>query len=382
MRLLQRGKRRFTIGPLRRTTWSFRAIAAAAVLIASIVQTQSHAAIILNDRDGLTHVEGQLLGHHSDGGTPPLFIRDIDNGYDVVQPAPAGLNSFTLPGTPPQGKTTIPGASAVTNANVEATITLNTQADTLFVSAKGSVSTVVSGTITDARRDIAIADGAATFDLSFTTDRVYEYMITSGLSVGAQQVPNPSGQGAQARSTISMGGAGWFFEQDRLINCDGCDFDGGSSVGTLEPGGHSIQGTVSAGLNSFDGTSANASYLFTLQLTTASHWIDTAGGSFQVADNWFTPTVPGAPDVAVFDVPGTYTVQLDQDATNKRLRANGAGLNVSFDLNGNEYVLDEISVGGRNGDNVSITFRPKQSEQLYVLRRARRQDSRQTWCGR
>ena len=47
---------------------------------------------------------------------------------------------------------------------------------------------------------------------------------------------------------------------------------------------------------------------------------------------------------------------LEQDVTNKRLRANGAGVNVSFDLKGFDYVLDEISVGGRDGDNVSVTF--------------------------
>ena len=56
-------------------------------------------------------------------------------------------------------------------------------------------------------------------------------------------------------------------------------------------------------------------------------------------------------DVAVFDRPGTYTVTLEQDVTNKRLRAKGAGVNVSFDLKGNEYVLDEISLGGLDGDN-------------------------------
>ena len=152
------------------------------------------------------------------------------------------------------------GASAVTNALIDATITLNTLADTLFVRAEGSVSAVVSGTFNSQRRDFGIADGGANFDLSFSTDREYDYVIISRLSAGAQQDIGGSGR---ARSTISMGGAGWSFDQDRLINCDGCDFDGGSSTGTIQPGNHSIQGTVTADINSLSGTSATANYHFT-----------------------------------------------------------------------------------------------------------------------
>jgi T5SS/PEP-CTERM-associated repeat protein len=356
MRLISRGKHRFTVRPSGRAISYFRAIAAVSIVIASMAPLESRAAITLNSRGGLTHVEGQLLGNHWDGGDPPMLIQDNTNGYDVVKQAPAGLGSFTLPGVPPAGTTTIPGASSVTNANIQATITLDTLADTLSVTSSGSVSAVVSGTFNSERRDIAVAEGDANFFLSFSIDREYDYAIASSLSVGAQEFGPFAGQ-AHAESTIDLG----VFHQNRIFNCEDCDFVGGSLTGTLEPGGHSLNGSVRVGpnLNSISATSATANYNFSFSLTPAppSHrWIDPSGGLFHVNSKWDDAIVPGSQDAAVFDLPGTYTVQLDQDTTNKRLRANGAGTNFTFDLNGSEYVADEIIVGGRPGDNVSVTF--------------------------
>ena len=132
-------------------------------------------------------------------------------------------------------------------------------------------------------------------------------------------------------------------------------------TGTLEPGGHSLAGSVAVGpnLNSIFATSATANYNFSLSLTPAppSHrWKDPISGLFGVSNNWDDSIVPGTTDAATFDVPGTYTVQLDQDTTNKRLCAHGNGLNLTFDLNGSEYVADTIRVGGRPDDNVTVTF--------------------------
>ena len=63
------------------------------------------------------------------------------------------------------------------------------------------------------------------------------------------------------------------------------------------------------------------------------------GGSFQGAGNWTGQFVPdGTQDVAFFDVPGTYTVQLDQNVTHHGMRANGAGVNVTLDLNDHDYI--------------------------------------------
>jgi T5SS/PEP-CTERM-associated repeat protein len=344
VRLPIRGQKRATV-----------AIPAVWFLIAAMAQIEARAAIIINSRDGRTHVEGQLLGNHSIGGDPPMFVQDITNGYNVVQLAPDGLGTFMLIGIPPEGKTTIPGASAVTNANVNATITLNTVADTLSVTSSGSVSEMVSGTFNSQRRDIAVADGSASFSLSFTTDREYDYTITSDLSAAAQQVTDFP----HAQAVIDMGGPGWFFSQDRIINCDGCDSNDGSSTGTILPGNHSIQGTVSAFTNSLNGTSATANYTFSFSLTPAPpsrHWINPAGGFFGVDSHWDEPIVPGAQDAAIFDLPGTYTVQLDQDVTNKRLRTNGSGVNLTFDLNGSDYHASEIQVGGRTGDSVILSF--------------------------
>ena len=103
---------------------------------------------------------------------------------------------------------------------------------------------------------------------------------------------------------------------------------------------------------------AIASFNDTAYAVTASeiHWINSAGGLFSESNKWDTHTVPGSSDTAVFDLPGTYTVQLDNDETNQRFRANVAGLNLTFDLNGFDYTADELDIGGHPGDNVSITF--------------------------
>jgi T5SS/PEP-CTERM-associated repeat protein len=347
MQLIQCGKRLFTIGPPRRALWSFRAIAAAGVLIASIAQTESRAAIILVDLNGHTLVKGNLASG------PPNQPVDVVNGYNVLQFVPDGFGSFTLDGTPPPGTTTIPGASAVANTHLEATIT--SQGDTLSVSSNASASAVVSGSRTAERVAGGAAEGNGQFGLAFITDRPSEYVITSQPSASFVAIPEFAHR-VRVDARFQLFGTGGFLH--RVLQNNGVveTIVQGSSVGPLEPGTHEFFAAFQASVDSSAGTSANASYNFTFRVTPASRWIDPGGGSFQAADNWFAPIVPGAPDVAIFDLPGTYTVTLEQDVTNKRLRANGAGVGVSFDLNGNEYVLDEISVGGRDGDNVSVAF--------------------------
>ena len=77
---------------------------------------------------------------------------------------------------------------------------------------------------------------------------------------------------------------------------------------------------------------------------------------FQTGGNWSGGNPPGLTDNAAIDQPGNYTITLQGDAGHKGLFANGAGVNVTFDVNGSEYTPDEISLGGLAGDNVSITF--------------------------
>ena len=163
------------------------ALVAAGAMLVTLAQLESRAAITLGDPFAQTRVQGELLGNHSIGGDPPIFVQDTHEQYDVIQTLPPGSGSFMLPGIPPPGKTSIPGASAVTNANVNTTITLNTVADTLSVTSSGSVSAVLSGTFNSQRRDIAVANGSAAFNMSFRTDREYDYTITSSVSARAQE---------------------------------------------------------------------------------------------------------------------------------------------------------------------------------------------------
>src|SRR4029079_2299974 len=86
-------------------------------------------------------------------------------------------------------------------------------------------------------------------------------------------------------------------------------------------------------------------------------WASPTGGSFQTATDWDPQRVPGASDHAAIDLPGTYTVTLDADATNDSLRVNGANVNVTFDLAGRNYTVDQLDIGGRPGDSGTFTIK-------------------------
>lgn len=115
--------------------------------------------------------------------------------------------------------------------------------------------------------------------------------------------------------------------------------------------------------------STSASFEFNADVTTGNptptptptpnevKWKSAVSGSFGTATNWNPERVPLATDTAVFDLPGTYTVSMSQNFTNKRLRANGNGVNVTLDLGGNVYSINEARSGGADSDNVSLTFR-------------------------
>ena len=49
-------------------------------------------------------------------------------------------------------------------------------------------------------------------------------------------------------------------------------------------------------------------------------------------------------------------VDLPPDVVNKNLRANGAGLAVTLNLNGNTYMCDQLTSGGLANDDVSLTL--------------------------
>jgi T5SS/PEP-CTERM-associated repeat protein len=124
----------------------------------------------------------------------------------------------------------------------------------------------------------------------------------------------------------------------------------------LDPGDYALSSRSRVGFNNFQGTSANTDYQFTLRLTRTIRWIDPVNGSFQDETKWDPHFVPSANLTALFDVPGTYSVQLDGNVTNQSLRAHGAGVNATLDLAGNTYNVGEIILGGQDGDSGTFTF--------------------------
>ncbi|MBA3544717.1 MAG: hypothetical protein H0T83_09810 [Chthoniobacterales bacterium] len=61
-------------------------------------------------------------------------------------------------------------------------------------------------------------------------------------------------------------------------------------------------------------------------------------------------------DNAAFDLAGSYSIDLSQNVTNKLVRANGAGGNVTFNLNGFTYTSDQFTGGGLDTDDLSVTM--------------------------
>jgi T5SS/PEP-CTERM-associated repeat protein len=90
-------------------------------------------------------------------------------------------------------------------------------------------------------------------------------------------------------------------------------------------------------------------------------WINPAGGDFGAATNWNPTATPGAADVAVFNLGGSYVVQLSADVSNRRLRAlNGE---VTFALAQQIYTLTDestsdpsIVIGAAAGDDAHVVF--------------------------
>ena len=60
----------------------------------------------------------------------------------------------------------------------------------------------------------------------------------------------------------------------------------------------------------------------------AVRWINAAGGNWSLATNWSPATVPTATDTAVVDLPGTYTVTVNQNFAIAALRVSGAASGV------------------------------------------------------
>lgn len=317
---MKRCKRLFNARLIALAARSLRTCAVAGVLIVGMAETESRAEITLDSRDGQAIAFGALRAG------PPTET----NGYDVLVPAPPGFGPFTLQASPPPGTTSIAGASAIANGQVNANITLDIVADTLFVSSAASASASVSGTQTPTRFTTARAGTYESFFPFFSTDSSYDYeFIIGALSAGAQAAPGRNGF-AESHIFLRTLGGGDVFVRSRFFPFNSrtestVGPDVGSLVGTLVPGDYLLQSSAGADIDNFVGTSANADYQFTLRLTPSGtvRWVNATGGSFGDTQNWSPQRVPEKSvtrdDTALFDLNNNYAVDIDSQRTIERL---------------------------------------------------------------
>jgi T5SS/PEP-CTERM-associated repeat protein len=204
--------------------------------------------------------------------------------------------------------------------------------------------------------------GDATLSLNLglaLTNRSYEYNFswTSDHDVTVRSGGNRS----KSQVQLSSSGTDLINLLDLHRNEAGGGAVNAAGNGVLAPGNYalSLSGETSAGSGpQLPGPSRAAeSFTFQLTLTPAGRWINTAGGSFQGPTNWAAQAIPGPDEAAIFDVPGTYTVSLDQSVSNKVADVNGSGTNVTFDLNGHNYTVGQLNIGGRPGDGGTVTIK-------------------------
>ena len=254
-----------TIRPTEQTNQYFRAIVAAGVLVTCMAQSESRAAIVLSNAGTSAQVQGSV------NGGPHTDTHQDNNQYRIDVFSPPG-GPFNISASPPPGTTTIDGTSSTANAIADATFTLDPVAKTLVATSNGSVTITASATRSATRVTQATARGTASGGLVFVTDQSYDYEIATSVSaVGGSAIFILQG--------ISNG-----FQFERFSTGHAL----GASAGTLEPGEYQAFGDAGAGLTDVDAAtvSENAGYQFTFQLTPASRWIETAGGSFQGISNW------------------------------------------------------------------------------------------------
>jgi T5SS/PEP-CTERM-associated repeat protein len=264
--------------------------------------------------------------------------------------APPGFTSF---GADRIINTSVGGASA--RSGISTNTTFKLADDTLTVQSRTSFDTTAS----NAAGTDAFGSGSFSFSLPIKiTERPYEYSFSGQVDYA---IRSEEGFGDGAGAILSFFGGG-----RQLLNVreshgnesrsGSVPFSGSGTLGI----GFSLFGVILAtnatGNGGFPGRNdADLSANFQLNISPASRWIEPVNGTYQVAGHWTANTVPGAQDVAIFDLPGTYTVTLAGNAANKRLRASGNGTNVTLDLAGNRYKLDELHLGDPSG-NFSFTL--------------------------
>lgn len=296
----------------------------------------------------------RLFANASGDGTGDPRQAEIDLS------APPGASQFnpndatgTLSDTGPDGTATGSAAGAAfTNFSLandvltaHATVAFNTNA------------TFATATLPHDQFAGGSGQGQYEFDLPIqTTGGLYEYSYSVQIT---HDIAGDTGG-------FEFGRVHFFGSPSDFINLDDQHHTGSGTTsvsdrGVIAPNANgslsvSFDASTGAGLGDSLPHHGNGTLDVQFTLRPANQWKNPAGGSFQSATNWTGNLVPGASDVAVFNLPGTYSVQLDQPATNATLHASGSGVNVTFDVAGHPYTVDKLEVGGNPGDNVHFSF--------------------------
>jgi T5SS/PEP-CTERM-associated repeat protein len=263
------------------------------------------------------------------------------------------------------GHTEIPLGSSNTNASASSSasqdtlVTFDPANDLLQLNSTNVVrSDTAMAPPTLTRVDVGHAEAQSAFSTSFRlTDHAYDYALMLGDFILSHQGPVPEAGFARVELFSNVTGRDLFFREFSLF--DGTLSSTGSLSGTLAPGDYRFSIDL-FGPTSGAGGHTDGRLVAGLGVRGAApeiKWASPTGGSFQTATDWDPQRVPGGPDRAVFDLPGSYTVTLDQDVTNDRLRVNGANVNVTFDLAGHNYTVDQLNIGGKPGDSGRFTIK-------------------------
>jgi len=305
---------------------------------------------------GTTNVSGVVIeGPPNQNPTQRQQYNDGTPLVEGLQPVHASISRHAE--IPPGSST--PNASASSFASQDTLINFDAGRDLLELNSTNVVrtdTTLVPPTQTRVNQGHAEAQSAFSTSLHLT-DHAYDYGLTLGDFFLNHQGPVPEAGFARVELLSNATGKDVFFREFSLF--DGTTSSTGSLAGTLAPGDYRFSIDL-FGPTSGAGGHTDGRLVAGLSVHGAApeiKWASPTGGSFQTATDWDPRRVPGASDRAAFDLPGTYTVTLDADVTNDRLRVNGANVNVTFDLAGHNYTVDQLNIGGQPGDSGTFTIK-------------------------
>ncbi|MEX2140108.1 MAG: hypothetical protein WD894_12660 [Pirellulales bacterium] len=330
-----------------------RVLIAVAIAL-SLLSNNGQAAVIFFNRDALGVVDGTVDFTNSETGGVRRF-------FDVKTPDTSGAMQGSAAGS-------FGGASGQGRHRSTTTFSGGIFSASGSGSASADADNPPAGGEDDNRRNQSLFLSGYQLDFQ-VIETPAPYSLIAKFSKSATIFIDREGNFASTFGTLKAILQGENHGQIHLLDhgLDGPDAGSVSGNGMLQPDFyrlnvqvHASSGSAFTPSNVFEGGPANARYNFSFSVGEPSpeiRWLNPANGFFQVAENWSPQEVPAAEHIAVFDLADTYAVELEQDVTNEGLRANGAGVNVTFDLAGHRYTANRFNGGGLPDDDVSITFK-------------------------